>query len=593
MSLVAELQRRRVFRALVGYGIAAFAILQIIEPIMHGLHWPEAVLGYVVVALALGFPLVVTLAWVFDVNAGRIERTGPSAPATGLRGARLAILLVGIGVLAATPGVVWYFFVRDRSAPSQVSTATAVSPVDQPTAQTPSIAVLPFLDMSPGKDQEYFSDGISEEILNALAQVEGLQVTGRTSSFSFRGKNEDLRSIGQKLGVGAVLEGSVRKVGNRVRVTTQVIKVADGFHLWSQTYDRDLSDIFAVQDEIARAVVAAMKVKLFPGQAGIAEQRRTTSHEAYAEYLRGRHFAKWDSLEGNRLAAEAFQRSIALDPEYAPSHAGLAVSLERYLSWLDGPPAPTLKAASKQQAEEEAEKAVLLAADFESYSARGWIRTVWTWDWAGAEADMKRAVSLGPGDATAQMRYGHLMAVLGRLTEAIAITRKVTEIDPLDANAWFHLGWYYNATGQTQLARQALSRALEISPQSEYAALNLAITELLEKRPKAALERVQPPWQRWMRNFIIAMAQHDLGRAQESQNALQHLLSESRGTSASQIAEVYAWRGEYDSAFEWLERARVQRDPGSRYVKYDPVLRNLRGDPRYTALLKKMNLPVD
>ena len=351
MSLVAELQRRRVFRALVGYGIAAFAILQIIEPIMHGLHWPEAVLSYVVVALALGFPLVVTLAWVFDVNAGRIERTGPAAPATGLRGARLAILLVGIGVLAATPGVVWYFFVRDRSAPSQVSTATAVSPVDQPTAQTPSIAVLPFLDMSPGKDQEYFSDGISEEILNALAQVEGLQVTGRTSSFSFRGKNEDLRSIGQKLGVGAVLEGSVRKVGNRVRVTTQVIKVADGFHLWSQTYDRDLSDIFAVQDEIARAVVAAMKVKLFPGQAGIAEQRRTTSHEAYAEYLRGRHFAKWDSLEGNRLAAEAFQRSIALDPEYAPSHAGLAVSLERYLSWLDGPPAPTLKAASKQQAE--------------------------------------------------------------------------------------------------------------------------------------------------------------------------------------------------------------------------------------------------
>ena len=197
MSLVAELQRRRVFRALVGYGIAAFAILQIIEPIMHGLHWPDAVLSYVVVALALGFPLVVTLAWVFDVNAGKIERTASTAPATGPRGARLAVLLVGIGVVAAAPGVVWYFMLRSHPAASSNDEALrakldAVPPGSEIRA-APSIAVLAFADMSPGKDQEYFADGLAEELLNLLAKVPGLHVAGRTSSFAFKGKNEDLR----------------------------------------------------------------------------------------------------------------------------------------------------------------------------------------------------------------------------------------------------------------------------------------------------------------------------------------------------------------------------------------------------------------
>src|SRR5438105_5070599 len=238
--LFLELQRRRVIRALIAYGIAAFAVLQIVEPVMHGLHWPEAVLAYVVVALAAGFPVVVSLAWIFDVNAGRIERTGPAEG--GLSGARPALLLVGIGLIAAAPGTVWYFAVRGIGKPASAPVATE---------SAASIAVLPFADMSPAKDQEYFSDGIAEEILNALAQVDGLHVAGRTSSASFKGKAEDLRSIGQKLGVATVLEGSVRKAENRLRITAQLIDVKDGFHLWSQSFDREMKDIFAVQDEIA------------------------------------------------------------------------------------------------------------------------------------------------------------------------------------------------------------------------------------------------------------------------------------------------------------------------------------------------------
>src|SRR5438067_1127199 len=233
LGLLVELKRRRVFRALIAYGIAAFAVLQIVEPVMHGFHWPESVLSYVVLALAVGFPIVVALAWIFDVNQGRIERT-PGAP---LR-APLAVALVGLGVLAAAPGLLWYFHFR--------TTGSALGA---------SIAVLPFADMSPAKDQEYLSDGIAEEILNSLAQVDGLRVAGRTSSFSFKGKNEELPAIAEKLHVTNVLEGSVRKDGNHFRITAQLISATDGYHVWSKTFDKELSGIFAVQDEIARAVV--------------------------------------------------------------------------------------------------------------------------------------------------------------------------------------------------------------------------------------------------------------------------------------------------------------------------------------------------
>src|SRR2546425_6412349 len=255
--LISELRRRRVIRALVGYGIAAFAVLQIVEPVMHGLHWPDVVLSYVVVALAVGFPLVVSLAWIFDVKDGRIEKTPPAAR---MNRARLALVLLTIGVLAAAPGTVWYFYVRQIHKGAEVA---------------PSIAVLPFVNLSSDKEQEYFSDGIAEEILNALAQVRGLRVIGRTSSFSVKGKNEDLRAIGEKLNASNLLEGSVRKSGARVRITAQLVEAADGSHLWSQQFDREMTDVFAVQDEIARAVVVALRLKLLPPQSGALDEQRT------------------------------------------------------------------------------------------------------------------------------------------------------------------------------------------------------------------------------------------------------------------------------------------------------------------------------
>ncbi|TMB98593.1 MAG: hypothetical protein E6J42_05615, partial [Chloroflexi bacterium] len=262
---------------------------------MHGLHWPESVLSYVVAGLALGFPVVVSVAWIFDVRQGGMERT-PPAPVGALRlqGARLALVLIGIGVVAAAPGSIWYFVVRGiaRSAGQPAATSN----------REPSIAVLPFADMSPGKDQEYFSDGIAEEILDALTHVEGLRVAGRTSSFSFKGKGEDLRSIGEKLNVAHVLEGSIRKEGNRVRITAQLVGAADGFHRWSKTFDRELTGVFAVEDEIARSVVDALKAKLLPRQASAGKEHRTESSEVYTQYLLGRQFSRRFSPDANRRA---------------------------------------------------------------------------------------------------------------------------------------------------------------------------------------------------------------------------------------------------------------------------------------------------
>ena len=329
MSFFAELQRRRVFRVFVGYGVVAFGVLQAIEPIMHALHLPDVVLTYVVVGLGLGFPVAVVLAWAFDVNAGRIERTPVSdRTVSGVKGPRLALVLVGIGALAAAPGIVWYFLLRSH--PAALSSDVALrakldaGPPGSDIRAVPSIAVLPFADMSEAKDQEYFADGLTEELLNVLTQVDGLHVAGRTSSFAFKGKNEDLGSIAQKLHVATLLEGSVRKAGNRLRITTQLISAADGYHLWSQTYDRELKDIFAVQEEIARAVVAALRVKLIAGKSPSTKGHSTDDMEAYRLYLSGKRH--W--LENNemtlRTARVELEKAIALDPHYGPAWETLA-----------------------------------------------------------------------------------------------------------------------------------------------------------------------------------------------------------------------------------------------------------------------------
>jgi len=593
---LAELKRRRVFRALVGYGIAAFAVLQIVEPVMHGLHWPDEVLSYVVVALAVGFPVVVSLAWIFDVKAGRLERTAP-ATLRGLSGVRLGLLLVGIGVLGAAPGVVWYFALRPGVRAASRDDALRATLEEVPPASDvralPSIGVLPFADMSPGKDQEYFSDGIAEEILNALAQVDGLRVTGRTSSFSFKGKNEDLRSIGRKLGVAAVLEGSVRKAGNRVRVAAQVVKVADGFHLWSQTYDRDLSDIFAVQDEIAKAVVEALRVKLLSGTELAPKLHPAHDPEAYRLFLLGRSLALLATEESISRSLAILKKAVTLEPAYAPAWALMAQlhgnitrrALRVEIQWRT------------REALDEAEQAIKLEPDYEEgHAARGYVRGWLLWDWAGAHSDLNRALALNSKSASVLSNYAGLMQKLGRLKEAVEVQRKVVEINPLDADAWSDLCAFLLQDGQLRAARDAYARSQEISPNNDEVAGHLSTIDLLDGHAAEALIAMQKSPHTASRLRGVAIAQHELHHAHESEEALHQLASMVEGPEgdiAYQVARVHAWRGERERAFEWLDRAYARHDLGLRLVKVDPFLRNLHIDPRFTAFLKKMNLPPD
>jgi serine/threonine-protein kinase len=588
-SWLQELRRRRVFRALIGWGIASFAVLQVAEPVMHALGLPDWTLKVVVAALAAGFPATAALAWIFDLTRAGIRRT-PPAEAGGASsprpGGALALLLVGLCLVAAAPGLT-YFFLWPGAArrAAQAGDAGASGPDRR------SIAVLPFVNMSSDPEQEYFAEGMAEEILNALAQVEGLKVAGRTSSFSFKGKNARIDQIGRELNVGAVLEGSVRKAGNQMRITAQIVNVADGFHLWSQTFDRSLSDVFAVQNEIARAVVEALKVKLLARQGSPVKPQRPTRPDAYAEFLLGKQLLRQGSSDGIRGARRALERAVALDPAYAPAQAALAGALGRFGGYLAETPAEVVEYAALERA--AADRAIALDPDLgDGYAARGRHRLAFEWDWAGALADLERAVALSPGDGEVRSSYAYALLAAGRTADAIAETRRATEIDPLAVTAWSQLSQVLGMGEDPAGSRAAAERALEIAPDSLSARARLGFALLREGRPAEALQQFERAPAAFHRLTGVAIAHHRLGNSRESQAALDELRSKLSLNAAYQIAEVHAARGEADRAFEWLERARVQHDAGMQFVRNDRLFASLWSDPRYAALLARMNFPA-
>src|SRR5882672_8128701 len=331
--LLAELKRRRVFRALVAYAIVVFAILQVVEPIMHGLALPDWTLSFVIIALGLGFPVVLVLAWIFDVSAAGVERTAPLQPEGTARfsRARIALLVPAMALLAAAPAAVWYLVSRTGAMRARPSV-------------TASVAVLPFVNLSRDKEDEYFSDGFTEEIINALANVKGVRVVSRTSAFAFKGKNLSIRKIAEELAVGSVLEGSVRREGSQLRIVAQLINAADGYHLWSKTYDRQLDNVFAVEGELARSIAVALRPQLLKG-ALPAVQQPTSSMDAHDLYLKGRHHWNKRTGEDLRKAIALFQQALDLDPAYALAHAGLADSYLLLSEYSEAPPAEVIPKA--------------------------------------------------------------------------------------------------------------------------------------------------------------------------------------------------------------------------------------------------------
>jgi TolB-like protein/class 3 adenylate cyclase/Tfp pilus assembly protein PilF len=463
---------------------------------------------------------------------------------------------------------------------------------------TPSIAVLPFRDLSAQKDQDYFADGLAEELLNVLSKIRGIRVASRTSAFSFKDMKVDIPTVAQKLNVATILEGSVRKAGNRVRITAQLVQVATDSHLWSETYDRALEDIFAVQDDIAQAVVKELRNALLgreedpsgdtrvQKEVAAALRGRSDNTEAYERYLHGLFFVDRWTREDEAKAAAYFRQAVELDPEYALAWAGLsgAYAYEATNNW-------TPVAVGFEQARRAAERALELEPDLaEGHEALAWIRMYYDWDWKGADASFRRALELAPGNAEVMRGAAILAANLGRQQEAIGILRQVVAHDPLSVATHRYLGREYFRVGLLDEAEVALKKALELHPQSGFAHFWLGLVHLAQGRLAEAVAAMRLEGQDAFRLQGLALVQHAQRHAAESDATLHELIDKYAQVQPYLIAVAYAYCGEVDGAFEWLERAYAQHDPGLTQVKPQPLLRNLHADPRWQPFLDKMGL---
>ncbi len=506
--------------------------------------------------------------------------------------------LIGVSVTAVSAILVTVGYALYRESVAQVTmraktlTAPAApSPASAVEAFAPpvhSIAVLPFVNMSGDASQEYFSDGLSEELIDMLTKIPDLRVPARTSSFYFKGKQTTIADIAKALGVAHVLEGSVRKSGKTLRVTAQLVRVDNGYHVWSETYDRKLEDIFKVQDEIATAVVGALKLKLL--KAPTTKDRQTANPAAHDQYLIGRQLLSGGNYAVDRSAAEAFRRAVNLDPDYAPAWAGLAEAA--YDAANDGTSVAEFTAMN-QEAHSAADKAIALRPDLaDGYIARGYIRAWNLWDFQGAGEDFRRALMIEPGNSQALYRYSNsVLMPTGRLDEAVAMAKQALIDDPLNADAWSRVGGNQFFHDDYLAARESLQRSLEINPEQSWVAAEMALTFLLIGDPASALPMSQRATGEPFRLQGAALAEHDLGNVKGAEQPLGELIAKYQDVAAYQIAEVYAWWGDKGNAFQWLDRSYVQHDGGLGVVKVDPLLKSLRSDPRYKAILHKMNLP--
>jgi TolB-like protein/DNA-binding winged helix-turn-helix (wHTH) protein/Tfp pilus assembly protein PilF len=463
MSLIAELKRRNVFRVGVAYAIVAWLLIEVASVILPTFKTPEWVMQAFASLVILGFPLALILAWSFELTPEgiKLEKTVDRAESITQRtGRKLNFAIIGLLAVALVFVVVDHYVLEAEQIPAA-----------KPITRGKSIAVLPFVDMSADADQEYFADGISEELLNTLVRFEGLRVVGRTSSFSFKNSDADLKMIGEKLGVDVILEGSVRMAGDRVRITAQLVNAKDGFHRWSETYDRELTDIFAVQTEIAMAIADALRVSLSSKEREWLAASPTENLEAYQAYLLGRQRLATDTTASVEEAIEYFQQAIELDPELALAYVGLTRSYLKQISNTGRPPDEMLA-----RAQAAADKALALNDRLaEAHVALGEVEWMAN-DVEAAEAAFRRALALNPNSVMAYLSYAGLLGFeLARYDEALALTRKAIELDPLSLEATMQLAEHLNMLGRIDEALSWYQRVLEIDPDNAYGYTQIGI----------------------------------------------------------------------------------------------------------------------
>jgi TolB-like protein/Flp pilus assembly protein TadD len=589
LKFLDKLRRRNVGRVALLYLGICWVVLEPAQVVFRMAGFPEWVNRVVVVLMALGFPIAVLAAWVYEVTPEGLRPSStvdPSRSQLSHTRKRLNRALVSVlGLMVAYFLVYHFWLAKHLIGPVVERAATADTAEAGIEVAQRSIAVLPFVDMSQAKDQEYLSDGLAEELLDLLAKIPELRVAARTSAFAFRNKAEDVPSIAKQLHVAHILEGSVRKAGNRVRITAQLIRADSGYHLWSETYDRDLTDIFKLQDEIAGAVVQALKVALLGG--ALPARAAPKSPEAYNLYLQGRFFADLHTKDSLEKAVDYFQRAIKLDPGYEPTWTALS------FAYSDTGARGFLSA---DEALAKAREAVSEALKLDPKSARahvalGLIHMNIDWDWAAADREFKQALAYDPGSATVLSASGYLELAYGRTGRAATLYQQALARDPLHASSYGNLGITFYAEGRLAEAEAAFRRSIELKPAQSYTHNGLGLVLLSQGKREAALAEMGRESDDSWRLEGLAIVNHALGRHAESDAALAELTSKYQKDAPYAIATVYAYRGEPDKAFAWLDRSLAERDGTIVSIKVDPLLRSLKGDPRYTALLNKLGLP--
>ena len=580
MNFFSELKRRNVYKVAVAYAVVAWLLMQIASQIFPFFEIPNWAVRLVVLLLLIGFPIALIIAWAFEATPEGIKRT-EAADAAGQRSRGAAWIYIALIGAAFSAGL---FFVgrytAGRATPQRSETATASN-------SQKSIAVLPLLNESGDPRDEYFSDGLSEELIAALAQISGLKVIGRSSSFRFKDRQEEPKTIGEKLGVSTLLEGTVRKQGDRVRIVAELVNAADGIQLWTRTFDRELKDIFAVQEEIARAVAESLKVTLLGAQDRPGQRGAPSNVEAHNAYLQGHFHFQRRNLEDYRKAVSYFDQAIRLDPDYALAYA------ERSEAWTFIGDLTGQREPAWSKARTDAEKAVAIApALAEAHAALGWVRFFIDWKFAEGLSELKRAKELSPANPTANDLLARVIVYLGRVDEGERHARHAVELDPLSVIAQGNLARVLLFAGKLDEADAAARKAAELQPASASSHRWQVVVAVLRGDRETALREAQLEPDEGYRRFELALAQQLQGDRQAADAALADLIANGRDHLPYQIAEVYAVRGEKDKAFEWLQIAFDDHDTGTLALLVDPLLRDLRDDPRYKTLLTKLGLPA-
>jgi TolB-like protein/tetratricopeptide (TPR) repeat protein len=607
MRLFVEIQRRGLLKVATGYLIVSWLVLEVGHTLFNVFELPNAALQFVFVLLALGFPIALLGAWqgwfgpslrsdahaaprAGDAHGGVAHHEGPWLAAVFGVVALFAVA-VAIGVRFFGMGHSASHGEHDSAATPVSAASPSVRAATEPLLPAPasvsdkSIAVLPFADMSAKKDQEYFADGMAEEVLDLLANIPGIAVIGRTSSFQFKDRNDDLRTIGTKLNVAHVLEGSVRTSGDHVRVTAQLIDTRTGAHEWSETFDRDMGDVLKLQDEIAAGLARALEVTV---GAGDLQPRGTIKDaEAYQFYLRGRHAADRFDKDGDDEAAADFQKALDLEPTFANAAARLAMiradqAMNGYTTYVSG----------FEDARRLAETALRLDPSLaDGHCVLADYYTRFAWDWKAADRETKRAIELDSRGVRPLEVSANLATTLGHRDEAVRLLNTALELDPLNAALYWGLGNARYRSGRFPEAEAAFRRVLQISPTFVSAHFELGRVLLARGQLRDALGEMEQesPEPESGRTAGLAIVYYALGRRTDSDAALRRLEAESGEDWPFGMAETYAFRGEADKAFQWLDRAYSHKDE-LELMKGDPMFEKISEDPRYKAFLRKMNL---